>query len=332
MWAILIGTPFLSWGRTIKLALLLFIALTMQEAFGAIENLDNDIDATNLFIAEKWDQFNRSVDTFFTNRYSPRKNKSSIFAYTSIYQKEGQDRQTLYDFQLKFDLPNTTKRLKIVVEKEQDEISNILSDTSVTNASPRSTAINRRILRTKENRYTAGANFLLRSTKYFASSIHLGLRLDMPLNPNIKFDLKRDLKYKFLNIGLSQKFIVYRQEGFQEFSQVVFNKNLSETLQADFVNSLVWTDETDIFILRNNLVLAQDLGEERGLSYSIGANAKLSPKLYYDSYDASISYRQLLFKNWLYGTLTLGADFIKENHYDDEKFAQVRIEVFFREK
>jgi hypothetical protein len=77
-------------------------------------------------------------------------------------------------------------------------------------------------------------------------------------------------------------------------------------------------------------VLGQDLGNEKSLSYSVGANAKLAPTTYYDSYDTSVSYRQLLYNTWLYGTVAVGANFPKDNHFKDDKFVQIRIDVYFR--
>ena len=291
--------------------------------------MEENIDASNKYIATKWDQFNRSVDTFFTNKISHAgDNKSSIFAYTSFYSKEGQGIQTEFDFQLKLDLPNTTKKLKIIIEKQQDEISNALNDNSIANN--RSSSKEGKNQRKKETHYTAGVNYLLSRSEYFVTFVHFGIRLDMPLNPSLKVDLQKNFETSLINIGLSQKVIIYRQEGLQEVSQLTLNKKVNETIQTDLVNSLVWTDETDLLVLRNNFIVSQDLGNEKGLYYSIGANARFSPKFYYDSYDASISYRQLLHKDWLYGTLTLGADFPKVSNFDDEKFVQFRIDMYFK--
>ncbi len=295
--------------------------------------MDEDIDASNRYIATKWDQINRSVDRFFTNQSIPanKKTKSSVFFYSSFYKKEGQSFDNQYNFQVRFDLPNTTKKLKIVIEKQQDEISDAISDTSVsrnkrvnkdgkvTNAEP-------------ETHYTAGANILLKQSKYFASFFNFGIRLDMPLNPYAKIELQKNIKTKPFNIGLSQKVLMYRQEGLQNISQVILNRKLNKTFQTDLINSLVWSDETDILVFRNNFILTHTLGDEKGLSYSIGANARFSPTYYYESYDASVSYRQLVYMDWLYATWTIGADFPKASNFNDEKFVQFRIDIFFKDK
>lgn len=304
---------------------------TKEEADAKEATMDEDIHATNQFIATKWDQINRSVDMFFSNQNNKKKEtKSSVFVYTSLYQKEGESLKTDYDFQLRFDLPNTTKKLKIVIEKQQDEISNVLSDTSAPNSKAGSK--NNKNTRKDDSHYTAGASYFLKRTQSLVSYIHFGIRIDMPLNPNLKFDVEKNFKTNYMNVGLLQKVIVYRQQGLQNISQVVLNKKWTKNLQTDFTNSLVWTDETDEFVLRHNVVLYQSLGEEKGISYSVGTNAKFSPTYYYDSYDLSVSYRQLVYMDWLYATWTAGIDFPKVSHFNDEKYVQFRVDIFFREK
>lgn len=271
---------------------------------------------------------NRTVDMFFTNQSSGA-NDSSIFVYTSFYKREGEKIETDFDFQLKFDLPNTTKKLKIVIEKQQDDIANALSDTSAPET--KVNTIRGRVTRKVKDSYAASASYFLKQSKYFISSLRFGIRLDLPINPYVKLELQKDFRAKYVNMGVSQKFILYRQEGFQNVSQLSFNKKIGKNFQLDLINSLVWTDETDKFLARNNLVLYQDLGDERSLSYSLGANAKLSPAYYYDNYDVSLSYKQLLYANWLYGTFTAGADFPKADNFDDDKFVQIRFDIFFKE-
>ena len=286
-------------------------------------------DATNSFVANKWDLVNRSVDTFFTNQDSfHSENKNSIFAYTSFTKSESHKVINEYNFQVKFDLPNTTKKLKIVIEKQADEISDVLSDNAVANN--KTISQDGKTFTKKETRYTAGASLSLKETKSFASYIHFGIRIDLPLNPNIKLDLQKTYTSRYLDIGLLQKFIFYRQEGFQEISQITMGKKLNQVLRADFLNSLVWSDESDRFSLRHNIILNQDLGNEKNLSYSIGANARFKPNYNYDSYDTSVSYRQLVYNTWLYGSLAVGANLPKSNDYKAEKFVQIRLDIYFR--
>lgn len=319
-------------GCIIKTLLLLILTLLLHPVFAEDDGAttEEDINATNRLVAAKWEQFNRSVDMFFTNQGSrDQENKSSIMVYSSFYKKEGRSVEADYDFHLRIDLPNTTKKLKIVIEKQQDEISDALSDSTVSNKSISKTG---QVTDAKrQNNYAAGANILLKQSKYFVSLFNFGIRLNMPLNPFAKLELQKDIKTKHMNIELSQKVLYYRQAGLQEISQLTLNKKFNQKVQLDFINSLVWSEETDYIILRNSFVLYHSLGHEKGLTYSVGANTRFHPYRY-DSFDTSLSYRQLIYNEWLYGTWTIGADYPKANDYKDEKFVQFRIDLYFKEK
>lgn len=292
---------------------------------------EDEIDLTNHLVATKWEQFNRSVDMFFSNQNpSHQENKSNIKVYSSFYKKEGQPVKSEYNFQLRIDLPNTAKKLKIVIEKQQDDLGEALSDNTVKTKSI--TSKNGKIRDTKnESRYTAGTNFLLKNSKYFVSLVKFGIRLDLPLNPYAKLELLKKINNEHMNIELTQKLIYYRQSGFQEISQVKFSKAFNEKVLLDFINSLVWSEETEYFILRNSFVLYHGLGHEKGLTYSVGANSRFHPNRY-ESFDNSLSYRQLIYKDWLFGTWTIGSDFPKATNYKAEHFAQFRIDLYFKEK
>lgn len=291
---------------------------------------DSGIATTNEYIANKWDFINRSVDTFFTNKESPAENRSSIFLSLSGTKSEGQKISNDVNFKVRFDLPNTTKNLKIIIEQQQDEIGNVLSDSSVPNT--KAVEKNGKPVSQKVSYYTAGANFLLQKKNQFTSQLKFGIRLDMPINPSVKLDLQKDYKSNIVNVSLAQKIFFYRQEGLQEISQVSFNRKLNDIFQLDQINSLVWADENDVFLLRHSLILTQALAKEKSLTYSIGANARLSPAFYYESYDASLSYSQRLYQEWLFTSFTIGANFPKGNDFKDNKFVQLRFDIFFKEK
>jgi hypothetical protein len=266
---------------------------------------------------------------YFTNQGTNQSdNNSSLFAYSSFTKAEGQKLQSQYDFQAKFDLPNTTKNLKIVIEKQQDDIANVLSDNAVSNN--KTITQDGRTFTKTQTHYMAGLKYFSKPSDFVNSSLHLGIRVDLPLNPSLKLNLDKVIKTQIMTIGFLQELILYRQEGFSEVSQVSFNRQLTTRLSAAFVNSLVWSDATNKFVLRNNVVLSQDLANERTLTLSIGANAQFSPRTYYDSYDTSLSYRQLVFSNWLYGTTAVGANFAKSDNFNNEKFVQLRLDIYFK--
>jgi hypothetical protein len=291
---------------------------------------DKGEDFTGKLISSEWRLFNRTVDTFFSNKYYREgENKSSILISTAFIKSEGKGGEGDFDLQMRFDLPQMTKKLKIVIEREQNEIKKALTDENVTR-NKRQTRVSSSYKSIAENSYTAGADYLLLKLKNFTSLMKFGFRLDLPINPYLKLNLSREIKTKYVDINLMQTFLLYRQAGLQEITSMGFIRKFNEDYQLEQLNSLVWTDEKDVYELRHSLTLYQNLSEKKALSYALGANAKLSPTFSYNSYDASVSYRMLLHSNWLYGTSTVGAEFPKALNFKDDKFVQLRLDAFFQ--
>lgn len=281
------------------------------------------IDETQQFISDQWTDLNYNADIFFSNHgYKRSENKSMIMAYYSIYKKESIKPEYNFDLKIKVHLPSTTKRMKIVIEKERDEILESTNSDAVNARTGETTP-------TKSN-YVAGLNYILSSSPYYETFLDLGMKILLPLDPFAKFRIQKNVITSYVNISAAQKFIYYRQDGFQEISQLSFSRKFNPTFQTEQANSLSWEDKTDTFILRNSLTLNQNITDKKTMSYSIGANARLSPVLHYYSYDCAISYRQLIHSKWLYASLAIGADFPKDHDFQMEKFILGRVEVFFR--
>jgi len=276
------------------------------------------IDNTQRFISDHWTGLNYNLDSYFSDqKYRRNQNKSRISAFYEVYKKEGEKIQKYYDIEAKVHFPKVSKKLSITVEKEWDEVTEA-----------RSSAANKGQA-TKDSSYAAGIDFLLYKSPYWKTSFNTGLKLLLPLDPYAKLKIYRGINTKFIDISAAQKFIYYRQDGVSEITQLSFFKQLSNKFSISLDNTLSWTDQDDIFVQRNALSLHHQIDDKKALSYSAGANAYLSPCFYYYSYDASISYRQQLYKKWLYGNLSVGADFSKSNNFDMINFILMRMEVLF---
>lgn len=290
---------------------------------------EESINLANKFIAERWRLLNETIDSYFSNQsYSnlTKENHSRLFLTASFYKKEGKKIENAFDFQLRVDFPKTAKKLKVVIEKEQNDVSNLINPLS-----SKKNSISANSTNTTKRKYTAGIGILFKDTPYYKGSAHFGLRLDVPLNPYLKLNFKRDFVLNTMTMTFAQQFNIYRQKGFQEITQILLTRKWNKKLETNFVNTLAWTDETDAFDMRNNFIISYSIEEEKLLTFSLGANAKLSPMLYYNSYDFSAGYRRLIFGKWLYGSIVVGAEYFKSSHFQQEKFAQFTLDLFFKE-
>ncbi|MBT7609460.1 MAG: hypothetical protein HN576_06875 [Bacteriovoracaceae bacterium] len=276
------------------------------------------IDETQRFISIFWTDLNYNMDSFFSNqKYSKTENDGRISAYLDFYRKEGESLKTYFDISIKVDLPKLSHRLSITIEKERDDILESRSN-QITN-----------VQATKDSDYAASVNYLNLSD-LFNSELNVGIRFAIPLDPFVKYRIFKDLNFSWFDLHLEQKFIYFKQEYFSESTQIFFAKKISDSVILSQNNILSWSDSDDLFVLRDSLILSQKLSNKKSISYSVGANASFTPTFYYTGYDASLSYKQVLYKTWLYGSLGIGAEFLRTNEWGMTNFAVIRTEVFFQ--
>lgn len=277
------------------------------------------IDDTQRFISDFWVGINYNMDSFFSDQeYNRKENKSRILAYYEVYKHESSKTQKLFDIKIKVHFPKLSKRLSVTVEKERDEILE-----SRTNQASKSQA-------TSRSDYTASVNYEFSKTPLLNTKLSTGFRFTLPLDPFAKLKFYKDFQTKIIDIHFEQMFIFYRQDYLREYTQLSFSKKINDNLSISQTNTLSWTDSDDEFFMRNSLSLGQRIDDKKGLTYSIGANAEFDPTYYYNSYDASIGYHQRLYKDWFFGSLSVGTDFQRSSDWEMSHFFVVRTEVLFK--
>jgi hypothetical protein len=276
------------------------------------------IDGTQRFISTSWLGLTYNMDSYFADTiYDRAKNRSQIMAYYDFFKREGEKIEHYFDVRIKLHLPEMSRKLSVTVEKERDEILEARSSQATKSQA------------TKDSEYTASVSYQLNDSKAYKTEFNTGLRFILPLDPYVKLRFYKSIQMKPFDIFLEQKFIYFKQDDFQEATIISFYKKLNERFSFSQGNALSWRDADDRFVLRNSASLNHLLSTKRSLSYSIGANALLSPTIFYNLYDASIGYRQVLYKDWLLGYSSFGAEFPKSKNWEMTNFVVLRLEVLF---
>lgn len=278
------------------------------------------VDETHRFISTEWVNLNYNVDVYFSNqKYNKKKNRSKISLSSSYFKSESDKQEIAHDIKVRVDFPRVSKKLSIIIERQRDEVLAATSNP----ASRRRT--------TKESNHTIGINYYIPFSKFWSTSLDTGLKIIIPLNPFAKFKIYKLIKTSLLDIYMAQKFILYRQEGLKEITQLTFSRPISKYINLAQTNAITWADDPDQdnFKLRNGLSLTQKLRKMRTISYHVGANANLTPKFSYYSYDAAIAYKRPLYKKWIFGNLSLGTTFDKKDNYEMDNFILLKMEMLF---
>ena len=276
------------------------------------------IDSTQKYISSLLVNLNYNLDTYFSDQtYNKDENKSSILAYYEVFKKESSPMKKLFDIKIKVHFPKLSKRLSITIEKERDEILETRINEATRNQA------------TKQSEYNASVDYKFEGVPFFETQLRTGFRFTLPLDPFAKLKFSKSYPNKIIDIHFEQMFIFYRQDYFQEYTALNFSKRLNENWAISQNNSVSWSDSDDDWYARNSLGLSQRINDRIGINYTIGANASFDPTYYYTSYDASIGYHQLLYKDWFFGNLSVGAEFLRSNNWEMTNFMVVRTEVLF---
>ncbi len=276
------------------------------------------IDDTQEFISSMWVNLNYNLDSYFSDQeYNKSENKSRILAYYEVFKKESSPMKKLFDIKIRVHFPKLSKRLSITIEKERDEILESRINEAQKNQA------------TNQNQYNASVDYSFENIPFFETKLRTGFRFTLPLDPFAKLKFNKSFTSKYINIHFEQMFMYYRQDYFQEYTSLSFSKQLSDNWSISQSNSVSWSDSDDDWYARNTLNLNQRVNDKIGINYSVGANASFDPTYYYTSYDASIGYHQLLYKDWFFGNLSVGSEFSRSNDWKMTNFIVVRTEVLF---
>ncbi len=313
--------------------LILIIVFLAQYSFAQETNEEvhklNLIDETQRFITNQWIGLNYRLDMFFSeHEYEKSKNKSTILAYYSFYKKESLATKYDYDIKMRFHFPEISGRMRVVLERERDELVQSKENELTGVASVTATGTPERNL--NQSNFNAGVSYFLPQTQIFKTFFDVGMRIKLPLDPYSKLRFQKSIDTKWLNLFFSQSFFLYRQDGFQEITQFSLSRKLNPKFLLELINTLSWADNQDIFYPRNNLILYYYLKDKDTLNFSLGASARLSPTTYYSSYDTTIGYRKLIHEDWFFTNFSVGADYPKVKNFKPESFILGRAEIFFR--
>lgn len=277
------------------------------------------MDTTHRFISDSWVMVNHGFDTYFSEKeYAKSDNQSEITVSLSALKKESEEFEHSVDLRLRVHLPKISDRLSATIEKETDR---------VVEAQGNEAEIQREV--GQESSYTADVRYSLIDSIRGQFDVSTGLRFDLPLDPFVRVELARTFENRWLNVHMGQYFIYYRQRSLREYTRLGFSRSLGENWSFRQNNVLSWQRTTSKFVFRNSLDLNHRFSDKSVFVYSFGANAFLSPTYYYYRYDAALSWRRKLYKDWIFGSLTGGVEFYKERDWTPDGYGLVRTEIVF---
>ncbi len=320
--------------KSIILALFILIALpsTAQEHVAAANDPPDDKKSYSISLNDAHSVLSKSIvllgtriDRFFgVDRGEDITNNSQIRMWAQSTKVEGETLNNEANIRFKIHLPYTQKRFKFVFERKADDQSQV---TSASTAEPVKPVTANSELE-KKVKTTAALQYLINETRNWNFFADTGIRVDIPPEPFARMRIRRNWKLPWSIEAIAEQSIFwYLEEGFGETTSVDFDYKISENKLFRFQNTSTWWDETDTFTLVHGPTLYHTLSSRRGISYSAKAIGTTRPQSLITNYDLSISYRQLLHKNWFFMELSTLGTFPRAENWEFIPSLSLKFEV-----
>lgn len=265
-----------------------------------------------------------TIDIFFgTDRKFDQVNKTKLRIFADAVKLEGQD--PTYEGNIKFQLvlPRTQERLHLVLESSEDKDGQ--SDNK--GAPGASTSTTRSKGEKARDTTTAGLRYIL-DTADIQTSIGTGVKFDViSPRPFVRLRFSKDTEIKDWLFRPRHEILWITEQGYSTDTDLNFDKSLNNEWLLRFVNNIQWNDDDYIVNLQNGPTWFQKISEKIGMSYNAHIFTDNSPKFSVNNYSLSVGYRQLLYKEWFFWTISPALNFPRSERFHRTPSASVRFEV-----
>ena len=257
----------------------------------------------------------RYLDNFFADpRLDEESNGTRLKLSVGGQIKEGEKFDVINKVNLRLQLPRTSKRLQLVFEDlvESDNPgapSDIINDFSDSNPD-------------------ASLRYNLSKKKRFKLDADAGLRLGdrdqyfIRLRGERRFDITENLRMK-----LTESVRWYSRDGWVSLTQLQFDQQLAWDLLFRFKSELEWPEEEFGVTPTQTLSFFKTMSKRRALRWDIGGTWPNSPNPSETVYYTSVTFRRLVYRDWLYAEFTPGVEFPQEDDYGEKFFVRLQFDM-----
>jgi hypothetical protein len=275
--------------------------------------MTTSLDEVHELLSRTIFRLSNRIDSFFgSERADDEANGSRLRMSWETGKIEGNKIKQEANLRLKLVLPETQKRLRIVVERDSDGPPKLSEGKEKQEETPSEAAIRQAAIE------------LAQAPTRWKVGMDTGIRVEIPPNPYARFHITRSAFFGKYELRGSQEFFWYLSDGAGETTRLDLDRPIREGLLFRLGNEATWTDDSDRFSLAHGPVLYHQLSERRGVAYSLRALGTSKPVVHINNYELKLTYRQLIHKNWLFYEFTPLIFFPKDRDW------QRTLAVFFK--
>lgn len=262
------------------------------------------------------------MDSFFAGKQTQNFSNTSFFRVRMgpTFKKEG-DLDFDPDIKFRFNLPLTKEKYRLIIENDPEEGKSLSDKTS-----ERIEGLNN----AKKNDTTGTLRVINEVNQSWTFSHDLGIRFRIPPDPFVRSRATREWQlneewnasvlaglYYFLNDDLGANLITN------------FDRSLTPALFFRQTFETQWIRESDKFEHAITANLFYELDSSRVLRYRLGVLAETHQHKPVSSYYYEMTYREKLYRDWLFYEVIPVLAFPRDDHYELSPSFTVKLEVLF---
>ena len=282
-----------------------------KNAAKASDNIDvesNELawwQTTHQTVSETIGSWSNNMDSFLSGQQSVSASDSQVeIRFGPVFAEESTS--GFFDLHAQLELPNTQKRLRLVIESNGDSIA----PENVRNESSEQKNV---IDSALQSSLSAAVRYIKAD---LGADFDIGILVDFPLNPFVRLRFTQGDNKERWRWWQKQEAFAYYSKGIGARYGLGTDYRLTSTLNygADF--SVVWLDQESLFYVRENFFLRHSIDKKNRLSYQLSFLQSGKQKIESDTVLYNLQYERFLYKDWLIGQVKPQFTHEAEEDYD----------------
>lgn len=236
---------------------------------------------------------------------------------------EAGERSFETDVKLRVDLPHSKKRIKFFFDSNPDDFDDL--DSRFRNIGTGSENID-----DAESSAVAGLRFEPGKDWKWQPNLGVGLKLKLPLNPYVRFKLRRlDDWGDHWSSYFRQTFYYYHVDSWGSDTELDFYRPFAENFLFRSVSAAKYLHKDDLWELLQSFSIYQSINARNAFEYQVGMTADDDPWLRSKNYWLRSEWKHLLYKDWLFFSVSPEVSFPRYQDFKDQWSIFFELEVFF---
>ncbi len=280
------------------------------------------VDPTRDYLSGKLESWAKGLDNFFGDYRNYQESNNSViqFNVTQVTGYQGEPRYD-YDLNVKISLPNTEKKMQLLIETNPEEKSTSYQ-----------TQINSRLIKpvTSPAKLAAALRYEKREAERWRFTTDGGIQLaGLASTPFVRARLSLAMPLEDWRLNVAESVFWFSTIGAGESTLIDFERPLTKQHLFRASSNATWLNSTQYFDLSQSFSVYHTFDERTALLYQVSAIGVSRPQMQVSDYVILMTYRYRWHREWVYVEISPQLHFPQEENYKTSKLLSVRLEILF---